>query len=476
MTRSFPGYEEPGALGPLPRRCEPVETLWTFRAEAPRDFLVLPDGRADLIVRFRVLPDGICDDAVPLLVGPSSRPHRVPVAAGDGFVGIRLRPGRLGWLRDAAGLADSRFGGDVAVERVPLLGGLPRGAPAFAAMAAAMRQLGRDLPEADPIPHIEAALDRIHLAGGRVAPGPLAAALGLGARRLHRLFVAHVGLPPQRYAAVIRFQRAVRLRLRGLTAAATAPEAGYADQPHMTRAFRRHGGFTPARMPAVALGMMPIEQGAGIHRRIPHETVSIEHASKHSCRQLISAMTSPRLPALPTFSSRLRFLRRARSVKQSDLAARLGVDQATLSRWESGSRKPDEDMARSALRILAAPQMSDAPLARLVATSHAAVHLIDDVTHRCIAASHARLAEWGVERTDVIGCTLWRHATPEIVTAEAALPDHGWWDVFDPSVPAFRTSGHEREGLTVVASLLQWDRLYLGDGTPVRLCSSVAAA
>ena len=68
----------------------------------------------------------------------------------------------------------------------------------------------------------------------------------------------HVGMGPQLYGAVLRFQRAVRLLHRGLTLVHTAHEAGYADQAHMIRAFRRYGGFTPARMPDVDLGWMPL--------------------------------------------------------------------------------------------------------------------------------------------------------------------------------------------------------------------------
>lgn len=251
-------YAERAPTAPLPRRCDPVETLWTVRGDAPRDFLVLPDGRADLIVRLKIAERGAIRDAVPILVGPSSLSHRVPITPRDGFVGIRLRPGRIGWFGDAAGLADRRLWGAAAIAHVPPLADLPRGAPSFEAAVAGMRRLARALPALEPAPLVEAALDRIHLAGGRTEPRTLATALGIGPRRLHRLFAAHVGLPPQLYASVIRFQRAVRLRNRGLTVAATAHEAGYADLPHMSRAFRRHGGFTPARMPDMALGSMPM--------------------------------------------------------------------------------------------------------------------------------------------------------------------------------------------------------------------------
>ena len=100
------GYAEPAALTPLPRGLDPVETLWTLRATVQRDFLVLPDGRADLIVRFKSSVDGACADVLPLAVGPSSLPHYVAIDPGDGFIGIRLKPGKLGLLKDAAALAD----------------------------------------------------------------------------------------------------------------------------------------------------------------------------------------------------------------------------------------------------------------------------------------------------------------------------------------------------------------------------------
>lgn len=53
---------------------------------------------------------------------------------------------------------------------------------------------------------------------------------------------------------VIQFHRAIRLiRDVGLDPATAALEAGYADQAHMTRVFRKLGGFTPARVPELTL-------------------------------------------------------------------------------------------------------------------------------------------------------------------------------------------------------------------------------
>jgi AraC-like DNA-binding protein len=48
-----------------------------------------------------------------------------------------------------------------------------------------------------------------------------------------------------------------------LTLAEAALEGGYSDQAHMTREFRRYGGFTPGRRPPVAFGSLPIGPLAG---------------------------------------------------------------------------------------------------------------------------------------------------------------------------------------------------------------------
>lgn len=241
----------------LDRRRDPVETMWSFRAEADRTFLVLPDGRADIILRFRFTPNGGCEDVVPIVTGPSSKAHAVPVRQGDGFVGMRMRPGRS-LLRGGADLRDRRFVGGEALERIASEVSVPHRTDGVRRLTRVLAELA-ERARVIEIPDLDGALDVLHLAGGRTAVEELASSTAIGVRRLHRMFTERVGLTPQCYAAVLRFQRAVRLRKRGLTPSQTAHEAGYADQAHMTRAFRQHGGFTPARMPNVALGWMPIQ-------------------------------------------------------------------------------------------------------------------------------------------------------------------------------------------------------------------------
>ncbi len=64
---------------------------------------------------------------------------------------------------------------------------------------------------------------------------------------LARAFAAAVGLPPHAYLVQARVRRARELLAAGSTPAEAAAAAGFADQSHLTRAFRAQVGVTPAR-------------------------------------------------------------------------------------------------------------------------------------------------------------------------------------------------------------------------------------
>jgi AraC family transcriptional regulator len=62
-----------------------------------------------------------------------------------------------------------------------------------------------------------------------------------------RLFRRTLGVPPHQFVLRLRVQRARRLmKTRTLSLAAIAVECGFHDQPHLTKAFRRVLGTTPA--------------------------------------------------------------------------------------------------------------------------------------------------------------------------------------------------------------------------------------
>ncbi|GAA1748079.1 AraC family transcriptional regulator [Aeromicrobium alkaliterrae] len=77
-----------------------------------------------------------------------------------------------------------------------------------------------------------------------------AAELGVNASHLTRSFTLAYGIAPHQYVVGRRVQRARRLLLGGSSVAEAAVGAGFHDQSHLTRHFRRVLGTTPARLAA----------------------------------------------------------------------------------------------------------------------------------------------------------------------------------------------------------------------------------
>ncbi len=74
-----------------------------------------------------------------------------------------------------------------------------------------------------------------------------AARFDTGTTQLVRAFTAAYGLPPHAYLTGRRIEQARKLLLAGVPAAEVATAAGFYDQAHLTRHFRRYLGTTPAR-------------------------------------------------------------------------------------------------------------------------------------------------------------------------------------------------------------------------------------
>ena len=78
----------------------------------------------------------------------------------------------------------------------------------------------------------------------------LAGEAGISRFQLLRAFAHETGLPPHAYRMQRRVALARQLIARGVSLADTAASAGFADQSHMTRAFVRLFGVTPANYAA----------------------------------------------------------------------------------------------------------------------------------------------------------------------------------------------------------------------------------
>ena len=171
-------------------------------------------------------------------------------------------------------------------------------------------------------------------------------------------------------------------------------------------------------------------------------------------------------------------LKRARTMrrwKQQAVADLAGVAQTTVSRWESGAVEPSAEQVRRLAPVLSSVSdlARDSGLRRLVVTSPLPVHLICDLTHRLLAASPAREAEWLVPASDLHGEPLFPFATDEIREAESRLDGIGWFaDATTGAVLWVR--GRERAtAIRMVAGYCIWERLTLNDGSPVRLVTTL---
>jgi len=207
---------------------------------------VLPNGAAQIVVNL----NGPCHAApAGLMVGPQTSASLIETSAMRRAVGAAFRVGGAApWIGGScAALTDE------AVDLAALWGAdagrlwhalLDAKGPAEI-VGTLERVLSRRLAEtASPNGAIRQSIRG--LAQGQ----PVAAAIeasGLSRATFGRLFTSEVGLSPKRWAGIARFQRAVRSLAEGAGPLAdVAAACGYADQAHLTRAFRRYGGITPA--------------------------------------------------------------------------------------------------------------------------------------------------------------------------------------------------------------------------------------
>jgi len=109
---------------------------------------------------------------------------------------------------------------------------------------ALLRRLARARPASRELRY---ALTRITTSAGRVDIADLAAELGRSQKSLIHHFNTQIGLPPKRYARLVRFNHVVQ-RIRGGAPddwAELAASFGYYDQSHLVHDFREFTGLTP---------------------------------------------------------------------------------------------------------------------------------------------------------------------------------------------------------------------------------------
>ncbi len=163
-------------------------------------------------------------------------------------------------------------------------------------------------------------------------------------------------------------------------------------------------------------------------------------------------------------------------VKQAHAAERLGVAQSTISRWEAGLQAMSSAERLAVEQIVAArlDNAADRVLAGLVSDVPRPVHLICDHSHRLLACSRHRAREFGINPSALLGASLLRFATDELVAADEQLGEEGWYDQAMP-VPLVIDTGRNRSRLVPIRSgRCRWTRFILSDGSAVRLVETLA--
>jgi AraC-like DNA-binding protein len=244
-----------------PRDPHGLETVWTSFSTTSGEHLVLPDGRGDIILRFNVVENCPVAPITLVLAGPSTSYHSVKLSPDLCFIGARLRPGFLHHVLklDPSSLRNKVLVGQDALAAVPRLVALVAPASSIDALIERLKAFVRDCSLQTSSGKTKFDLiDAAHASGGRLSVSELGKLHCLSARTVHRYVVGETGLAPKELNQILQFHRALRLlRDHGLHPADAAFESGYADQAHMTRAFRKFGGFTPANLPDVVLVTIP---------------------------------------------------------------------------------------------------------------------------------------------------------------------------------------------------------------------------
>jgi AraC-like DNA-binding protein len=107
--------------------------------------------------------------------------------------------------------------------------------------------LGRRPFAQDPL--VERALRFLEAAPAESASiARIARSLSMSERQLERRFLDRVGTTPRRWASLRRFERAAALVGSGAPLGRVALDAGYYDQSHFIRDFRRFAGVTPGEL------------------------------------------------------------------------------------------------------------------------------------------------------------------------------------------------------------------------------------
>jgi AraC-like DNA-binding protein len=251
---------------PVPALAALVSSVWVQQIAAdgaPYAQRNLPTGGVELRCR---------PGSVPVVAGPLTGPVVEVLPPGTTVVGVRFRPGAATGLLGlpASEVVDLSLGADElwGTEGVVLGEELAGAASPEALLSTMQRRLADRLAGANRPDPVVAAVVRRLMPWQRSEVGSLATELGISERHLRRRCRSEIGYPAKPLHRVLRFQGFLALAQQAMAQGRPptadgldrlAAEAGYADQPHLTRECLRLTG----RPPRAFLGQVEDQCGCG---------------------------------------------------------------------------------------------------------------------------------------------------------------------------------------------------------------------
>ena len=204
-----------------------VERVTKVTYDAPTKEWSTPDGCWDLVVLERQ------GRTIVLQTGLISRPVLLENQAGDSYLAISFKPGVFAPKTPGVDMVDR---------------GLAR--PLVSARAFAMEGETLELPTFE---NAEGLVERLARRGLILRDELVESATegrphAISTRSMQRHFLAALGMTPKQFSQIKRACLAVDLLREGLTPASVAVQAGYSDQPHLTRSLKAIMGQTPGEL------------------------------------------------------------------------------------------------------------------------------------------------------------------------------------------------------------------------------------
>jgi AraC-like DNA-binding protein len=253
-------------FSPHPALAAQVRVIWIYEssaADGTDEFQsIVPDGYPELLLHYgdrfsEIGTDGKLHQQPRLMfAGQISRPLMLRSGASVGVIGIRFWPHaarallqipmselvdhRLDlatlWNNIAEPLLDEVWSAPNNVERVRVVENF------------LLRRLKNSVI-APPDAALARCVDLLDSVDGKISVDALASAVNLSTRQIQRRFLHEIGIPPRLLASIFRFRRVFDLVEQSIDTHApwtdAALSAGYFDQAHMIRDFKRFAGQTP---------------------------------------------------------------------------------------------------------------------------------------------------------------------------------------------------------------------------------------